>query len=75
MPQLYGQMFHKHPTLPQYVLHAWLWEANPNGMFADFNPNVGACPKLATTGLPETLDLQSQRYHVTSGAGPLQGGP
>jgi hypothetical protein len=42
-----GQDFHKHPTLPLYVLHAWIWEANPDGMFADFNPVLGACPALA----------------------------
>jgi len=23
-----------------WVLHAWVWQANPNGIFADFNPNV-----------------------------------
>ncbi len=26
-----------------YDLHVWLWENNPSGMFADFNPNV-SCP-------------------------------
>jgi hypothetical protein len=27
-----------------YDLHVWLWETNPSGMFADFNPNV-SCPE------------------------------
>jgi hypothetical protein len=25
---------------PHYHLHAWLWQGNPAGIFADFNPNV-----------------------------------
>jgi hypothetical protein len=25
---------------PHYDLHAWLWRANPAGIFAPFNPNV-----------------------------------
>jgi len=28
---------------PHYSLHVWLYEENPNGMFAPFNPNV-SCP-------------------------------
>ena len=47
LPHVLGQDFHKHATLPLYVLHAWIWEANPDGMFADFNPVLGACPTVA----------------------------
>ena len=43
LPELFGQPFHKHPTLPLYVLHAWIWATNPAGMFADFNPQVMPC--------------------------------
>ena len=25
---------------PHYDLHAWVWKANPSGIFAPFNPNV-----------------------------------
>ena len=25
---------------PFHTLHAWVWKANPDGMFAPFNPNV-----------------------------------
>lgn len=25
---------------PHYDLHVWIWQANPSGMFAPFNPNV-----------------------------------
>ena len=52
LPELHGQQFHKHASLPLYILHAWIWEENPEGMFADFNPAVGACP---------SLDVASQR--------------
>ncbi len=41
---LFGQQFHPHAYLPVYILHAWVWKNNPSGMFADFNPKVGACP-------------------------------
>jgi hypothetical protein len=43
-PMLFGQMLHHHPFLPVYILHAWIWKSNPDGVFADFNPRVGACP-------------------------------
>ena len=53
-PQLYGQDFEympgqdeAHPNrygLPAFwELHTWVWKANPNGMFADWNPRV-TCP-------------------------------
>lgn len=44
LPKLLGQEFHKHASLPIYILHAWIWEENPDGMFADFNPVVSTCP-------------------------------
>lgn len=25
---------------PHYDLHAWVWQGNPSGIFASFNPNV-----------------------------------
>jgi hypothetical protein len=43
-PMLFDQPFHPHPVLPLYVLHAWVWRPNPDGMFVDWNPNVGQCP-------------------------------
>jgi len=27
-----------------WTLHAWVWLQNPDGIFAPFNPRVGACP-------------------------------
>ena len=43
-PRLFGMDFHKHPTLPLWVLHTWLWKDNPSGVFADWNPAVRLCP-------------------------------
>ena len=48
-PKLFGQHFHHVPAgnrygIPAfYALHVWLWDANPNGIFADWNPWV-RCP-------------------------------
>lgn len=39
-PQLLGQTFTQHSTLPIYKLHIWLWRDNPQGTFADWNPKV-----------------------------------
>jgi len=43
-PVLFGQAMHHHPYLPVYILHVWIWNRNPTGLFADFNPNVPVCP-------------------------------
>lgn len=42
-PTVLGQQMHQPPGLPFYVLHAWIWEANPEGVFADYSPNVELC--------------------------------
>jgi hypothetical protein len=39
-PTVLGQTMHVNPHLGAYVLHAWVWQHNPDGMFADWNPNV-----------------------------------
>ena len=43
-PRLFGMELHRHPTLPLWVLHTWLWKENPTGVFADWNPAVRLCP-------------------------------
>ena len=43
VPKLFGRSFHLNPAINAYVLHVWLWEHNPRGMFADWNPRVD-CP-------------------------------
>jgi hypothetical protein len=35
---------HLNENLGVYVLHAWIWHHNPDGMLDDFNPRVGDCP-------------------------------
>jgi hypothetical protein len=45
-PILFGRPFdgpmphHEPGQPPHYDLHVWVWQANPSGMFAPFNPNV-----------------------------------
>ena len=42
-PSLLGHHLHLNQELGIYVLHIWLWQDNPSGMFEDWNPNV-SCP-------------------------------
>lgn len=38
---MHGPMPGHEPEQPwHYDLHAWVWQANPNGVFEDFNPTV-----------------------------------
>jgi hypothetical protein len=39
-PRIMGQSLKKAPRLGIWYLHVWIWEANPSGLFADWNPNV-----------------------------------
>jgi len=43
-PQLYGRSFTSVTSLHLWALHAWIWRPNPDGMFANYNPNVKLCP-------------------------------
>jgi len=48
-PYLFGRPFdgpmlgHDPEMPPHYDLHVWVWQANPDGIFAQFNPNI-TCP-------------------------------
>jgi hypothetical protein len=48
-PTIFGHAFDgpmpgHHPLMPwHYDLHVWLWESNPDGLFAPFNPAL-SCP-------------------------------
>jgi len=48
-PVLLGRSFdgpmlgHEPGMPPHYDFHVWIWEANPEGIFTPFNPNVN-CP-------------------------------
>ena len=35
---------HLNEALGVWVLHAWIWRNNPDGMFADMNPRIADCP-------------------------------
>jgi len=39
-PRLFGRDFKINATFQIWALHVWVWEQNPNGMFADWNPRV-----------------------------------
>lgn len=39
-PMVLGQHLHANPTLGLYVLHAWIWQNNPAGIYEDWNPGV-----------------------------------
>jgi len=46
IPVLFGEAFHvvgegnRYEVPAFFALHVWLWQPNPAGTFADFNPNV-----------------------------------
>jgi hypothetical protein len=40
LPQVLGQTFHLNEALGVYVLHAWVHERNPAGLYEDWNPKV-----------------------------------
>lgn len=40
VPSVLEQDLHANPNLGLYVLHNWIWEENPSGVYADWNPNL-----------------------------------
>jgi hypothetical protein len=42
-PSAFGQSFHVNTTFGLWVLHAWVWQPNPDGIFTDWNPRI-TCP-------------------------------
>jgi len=68
-PQIFGQPFdgpmEGHPPLMarefhHYDLHVWLWKENPNGIFAQTNPDV-KCPPGAYSFMEEPPPLVSHQ--------------
>jgi hypothetical protein len=45
-PTLFGETFHGPIPGDFFILHAWVWRANPDGMFADTHPDIH-CEDLA----------------------------
>lgn len=39
-PSLYGETFHDNPEINAWVLHVWLGDHNPSGLFEDWNPTI-----------------------------------
>jgi hypothetical protein len=39
-PVLMGQQFHQNPGARLWMLHVWIWQHNPNGIFENWNPTV-----------------------------------
>lgn len=39
-PVLFGQAFSRNDAAGGWMLHVWLWNHNPDGMFATWNPTV-----------------------------------
>jgi hypothetical protein len=46
-PVLMGQPLLREDAFNYWYLHVWAWLANPDGLFADFNPNVTCLPGTA----------------------------
>ncbi len=44
-PRVLGQPFHVNADFGLWVLHAWVQQPNPSGVFSDWNPNV-SCPPV-----------------------------
>ncbi|HEY0443354.1 MAG TPA: hypothetical protein VGC90_03940 [Candidatus Limnocylindrales bacterium] len=60
MPELFGQMFmatgspNRFDIPAFYSLHVWLWQDNPAGLFAPFNPTV-SCDGQRAAAIPAKL--------------------
>lgn len=74
-PQLFGQTFTKLPPHPgveheHYALHVWFVD-NPNGQFANFNPNVscppGSAPSAYAGGMTIDNEADHDQEHVALG--------
>jgi len=72
MPKLFGQMFmatgspNRYNIPAFFSLHVWLFQPNPSGMFAPFNPNVSCGGATAsTTGAIAAVAASS---HLVAGA-------
>ena len=46
-PRLFGRDFHVNAAFGIWALHVWVWEENPSGLYADWNPRVNCEHALA----------------------------
>lgn len=42
--EVMGIPLHFNADVGLWVLHAWIWSHNPDGMFQDMNPRIANCP-------------------------------
>ena len=77
-PQLFGMDFHQHPTLPLWVLHAWLWKDNPSRHLPGLEPSRAAVPARrphlrqgpAGTDTNDRRAVTRRRYEPSRGPSP-----
>jgi hypothetical protein len=50
-PVLFDQPFQQVDAFQLWGLHAWVWENNPSGIFAPWNPRVGCANATATMSM------------------------
>jgi hypothetical protein len=55
-PTLFGETFHGPIPADFFILHAWVWRANPDGMFADENPRIHCEDEASHEGQPADAD-------------------
>ena len=60
-PEILGQRLKHEDNLKYWYLHVWAWRPNPNGVFADFHPDV-QCPAGAKVYTPSS-DSGVRRLH------------
>jgi hypothetical protein len=51
-PRLFGRDFKVNEDFQVWALHAWVWENNPRGMFADWNPRITCENTTAVSTMP-----------------------
>jgi hypothetical protein len=39
-PVLFGEKFQQNDSFQLWGLHAWIWDENPSGIFANWNPRL-----------------------------------
>ena len=57
-PVLMGQVMHHEDNLNIWYLHVWAWTDNPEGVFANFNPDVSCPAGLGKVYTPFSRDAQ-----------------
>jgi hypothetical protein len=72
-PRLAGIRLHRHPTLPLWLLHTWLWKGNPAGLLNDWNPAVRLCPDGVPIFGVDRPRPEPTTTPTTTGLGPRPG--